>query len=352
MRIAALCLGLIFLGICGPAASAQETATASDGFKSVRMAQVRMGVPIQIVMYADSEEHAEQAARKAFDRIGELDAICSDYRADSELSRLCREVRPGQPMPVSPDLFRLLQQSAEVSRLSDGAFDVTVAPLVSLWRQARKERRMPAPEKLAAARELVGWSGITLDAGSQTATFHRPGIRLDLGGIAKGYATQAALKVLEQEGIACAMVDAGGDMTLGTPPPGRKGWRIQLQTTVAPSTKEQQQRDVLELARCAIATSGDAYQFVEIDGVRHSHIIDPRTGLGVTTHGTVTVIDADAALADAWASALSVLGPEEGLAAAEAAGLTALIATRPLNASPDVAESRIATTRWIKRFGR
>ncbi len=283
--------------------------------KQFRFAQVRMGIPIGLTLYAPDVETAEAAARAAFERIGEVDEIFSDYKTDSEVMRLVQKAQVGQPRTVSKELFGVLKTAREISCQSQGAFDVTVGPLVQLWRTARKEKKRPPPSRLAEARRSVGYQHLCLCESQRSVTFCRSGMRLDFGGIAKGYAGDEALRTLRQFGITSALIDAGGDIVLGAPPPGKAGWTIGLSRA---GPEEESQSVLLRLSHCAVATSGDAFQFVEIDGRRYSHIVDPRTGLGLTNRSTVTVIGPSGALADGWASAVSVLGPVAGIKAIEA----------------------------------
>jgi thiamine biosynthesis lipoprotein len=191
---------------------------------------------------------------------------------------------------------------------------VTVGPLTTLWRAARKSGRLPSDEELAAARKSVGYQFLTLKQCTQTAQVMRGGMRIDLGGIAKGYAADEALRVLEQQGLSRALVAAGGDIVVGAPPPGRAGWQIAI------SPLRNDKGDALSPARTVIvshagvSTSGEAEQHVDIGGVRYSHIIDPRTGQALTTTSSVTVVAPNGTTADALATAVSVLGAKEGIA--------------------------------------
>lgn len=263
-----------------------------------------MGTRITLKLWADSPSRAERAARAGFAVFGALDALLSDYKPDSELSRLS-EAAGGPPREVSKELFDILRESKRIAERTEGAFDVTVAPVVLLWRQARKERKLPAPDALRAARALVGHRDLRLDEGRRTAQLLRPGMRLDLGGIAKGYACDRALEALAAEGVTRAYVDAGGGMSIGDPPPGREGWRIGMIGDA---------RRILLLRNCGVATAGDLEQFVEIDGLRYSHIVDPATGLGLTNRAMATVVAKDGFAADAVDTALCILGPEKGFA--------------------------------------
>ena len=282
----------------------------SGDLQRVRVEQVQMGSRFVLTCYAADPDAAKRACRAAGRRVKAVSAALSDYHDGSELNRLCDRYRVGEPEPVSEDLFRVLRAARGFGEASGGAFDVTVGPVVKLWRRARRSWELPDGAELAAARERVGWEAVTLDEEARTVTFTRPGVRLDLGGIAKGYAADAALAVLREHGVTRALVDAGGDLVAGDPPPGRDGWRVELPDGSGS----------LSLANAAVATSGDLYKHVEIDGVRYSHIVDPRTGLGLTGSATVTVLASDGMTADALASAISVLGSEAGVALLERTG--------------------------------
>lgn len=262
-----------------------------------------MGLPVRILLHAPDERRAESAARAAFARIAKLDAMMSDYKPDSELRRLGDE---GQAWtPVSPDLLEVLTTAIAVARATDGAFDPTAGPLVALWRETRKTGRLPAPAAIEAARTSVGWTHVEIDRARGAVRLMKPGMQLDLGGIAKGYILGEALRVLRMSGLGRALVESGGDIVVGSGPPGLAGWRID-----APSADALFRGRASRLTNSALATSGSSEQFVEIDGVRYSHVIDPRTGMAVTSQVTARVIADDGATADALATALTVLGPD------------------------------------------
>jgi thiamine biosynthesis lipoprotein len=272
--------------------------------------QICMAVPVRITVYAPSEAIANPALAAAFARIRQLDRIFSHYDPDSELSRLCRNARPGQRLSVSPEICEVLAHAADVSRRSDGAFDVSVGPFLDLWRRSKRSGRLPPADELENARQRVGYEHIRLDVQARTVELAAPEMRLDLGAIAKGYATDEALRVLATFGLTRALVDAGGDLSVGEPPPGQTGWRIGIAPLEDPNAAPQK---FLQFAHGGVATSGDSSQFLEIDGVRYSHIVNPRTGLGLTTHSSVTVVAPSGMAADSLASAVSVLGPDKGL---------------------------------------
>jgi thiamine biosynthesis lipoprotein len=266
-----------------------------------------MGMPVRVVLYAADEAAARGAATSAFRRIAELDRAMSDYHSDSEISDIAR--RAPAPVPVSPDVFRAVSRAIDIARDTDGAFDPTVAPLVALWRDARATGRLPSRAAVDHARALTGWRGVELDAARQTIRLTTPGMRLDLGGVAKGYILQAALETLGGLGIRAAMLEAGGDIVAGAAPPGTDGWRIETSEVVLPVGTQNDLRGRFRVIEdAALATSGPSAQFVEIDGVRYSHVVDPRTGWALTTGVTAHVIAGDAALADALATAATVVG--------------------------------------------
>lgn len=279
-----------------------------------------MGVVARILLYAPDESAAREAARAAFARVAALDSVMSDYRPGSELMRLSAR-SGGPPVRVSGELFHLLSLADSLSRLSDGAFDVTAGPLVRLWRAVRRTGTLPTEAERREAMSRVGWRHLHLDSAARTVRLDRPGMLLDLGGIAKGYAAQEAVRTLADRGVSRALVEMGGDLVAGAPPPGRRGWRVRIESpgSTAP--------DSLLLAHAALSTSGDTEQFVEIDGVRYSHVVDPATGLGLRTRVVATVLAPDGATADALSTLLTVLDPARGraLLAARFPGVTAWV---------------------------
>ena len=329
-------VSLLLLLVAAGCATRPESA-----LKRFEFSEPQMGVPFRIVLYAPDAATAESSARAAFQRVSQLNDILSDYDTDSELSRLSRTAGSGQAVPLSPELWKVLERAQQFSARSDGAFDVTVGPYVSLWRKARREQKLPRADLLAAARQSVGWQKLKLDPKTRSATLLAEDMRLDLGGIAKGYALDEALRVLRQQGVPRALVTGGGDMAAGEPPPGQRGWRIEvapLDVTNAPPAR------FLSLANAGLATSGDLFQRLEIDGRRYSHVVDPRTGLGLTDHSLVTVIAPDAMTADGLSTAVSVLGPQKGFACVEETPRAAACVVRMPDKTIQTGESH--------RFGR
>lgn len=258
-----------------------------------------MGVKARLVLFVTDSALAGLAAGAAFDRIARLDSLLSDYRPASELNSINRSAGD-RAVRVSGDTYRVLDRALALARETGGAFDPTVGPLVLPWRESRRTGALPDPAVLADARSAVGWEHVSLDRAQHAVRLGRPGMRLDLGAIAKGFACDEALTVLERYGVSRALIELGGDIAAADAPPGTDGWSIEI-----PGEGR------IELHNRAIASSGDAEQAVVIDGVRYSHVVDPRTGLGLTGGIQATVIADEAAAADAWATAITVMKPEE-----------------------------------------
>lgn len=315
ISVVAALLALV-LPACSARTKPTATATAAPSTRPAathpfEYAQLHMGVRTRLVGFAHTQEHAEEACRAAFKRIAELDDMMTDWRPQSELMRLCAKAG-GPPVPVSEELFTVLQHAQDIARRSNGAFDVTIGPLIQLWRQARKAETLPTPEQLAEARARVGYQKMKLNPANRTVQLLVPGMKLDLGGIAKGYAGDEALRILREHGVTSALCEMGGDIVLGDAPPNRHGWIVEI-TNDLPGRNS---RKVI-LKNCAVSTSGDTEQFVVIDGVRYSHIVNPFTGLGLTHSLLVTIVAPNGLTSDPLSTTVSILGPDEGRALVE-----------------------------------
>ncbi len=280
------------------------------GFQRYEYQQILMGVPIKLLVYSRQEALANAGRHAAFDRIRQLNLIFSDYDDESEVSRLVRTSGPGHPVRVSHELFDVLEQSLEISQMSEGAFDVTVGPLVQLWRKARRTKKLPTAQELAAAKDRVGYQFVRLNRPAHTVELLKPDMRLDFGGIVKGYAAQEAADVLEARGLRRCLVALSGDIAVGDPPPGTPGWRIAIQGNGGPDAAPDL---YVVLHNECVSTAGDTYQFVEIDGKRYSHILDPKTGLGITRRISVSVVAPTGLASDGLDTTAAILGPEKGL---------------------------------------
>lgn len=269
-----------------------------------------MGTVWTVKLHAADEKAGQTAANGAFARVEELNGILSDYLKESELSRLSATAGSGRPMTITGDLFTMLALSQQAATESGGVFDITIGPCVQLWRTAKKTRCLPSAKELASARAATGWESLVLDEKARTALLKKPGMKLDPGGIAKGFAQDEAMKVLRDKfHITSALIDAGGSPLVSARPPGRQGWVIQLA-----KTRDDDPEVLLRVENVSVDTSGDLNQFVEIDGRRYSHIIDKKTGLGMVDSTLATVVVQSATLADWLATALCVMGPEKGIA--------------------------------------
>src|SRR4051812_13669457 len=214
--------------------------------------KAEMAVPFRITLYAPDAETARLAAEAAFRRVEALNAILSDYDPDSELSRLGQSSGQGKIVKVSTALWRVLERSQIIAEQSDGAFDVTIGPLVNLWRRMRRKAELPTAELLAEMRARVGWRNLRLIPETQSVELLKPDMRLDVGGIAKGFAADEALAVLVSKGLPRALVAASGDIVAGDPPPGEAGWKVALEGLPGSGDPE-----VLVLAHRGVSSSGD-----------------------------------------------------------------------------------------------
>lgn len=271
-----------------------------------------MGTACVITVYADNDKEARAAADAAFDEMARLESIMSDYiqsYPDSELLQLAKHAsaNPDDARKVSDDLWPVLVRSVKVHAATDGAFDITAKPFTNMWRTSRERRELPPKAAIDRMRPFVGMDHLVLDREKQTARLAKQGAWLDLGGIAKGYIADQGLAVLKQRGLTMAQVQAGGDMSMGDPPPGLKGWPI----NVADFPGEDGEQGLsFWHANGGVSVSGDAFRFVEIDGTRYSHVIDPRTGLGVTGSRYACVKGPSAFATDAAATVGCILNQD------------------------------------------
>lgn len=298
---------------------------AGPSLQPFEAVESHMGSLVRIKLYAADQAQAKTGFKAAFERIADLDQILSDYREDSELNQLCRTA-VGHPVRVSEDLYRVLTAAQELARESGGAFDITLGPVIRLWRQARRDRKLPDPAALREARTRCGFRRLHLNQANRTAALDRADMQLDLGGIAKGYAADAALEVLDRLGITSALVAASGDLAFSHAPPGRRGWRIGLDSLDRPDAPFSR---ILELSEAAVSTSGDTEQYVELGGKRYSHIIDPSTGQALTNGFVVSVVARRGIVADSLATTICILGPDRGIPLVENHRGAAAILVKP-----------------------
>ncbi len=319
---------------------------AQDMQKRYEFNSQHMGTRWQIVLYSADETGAKAAAEAAFARVAELEKVLSDYDAKSEVRLLCKvnDAASGEPITISTDLEDTLAKSLKISTASDGAFDVTVGPLMAQWREMRRTRRLTSSDTIAKTQELVGYNKLTLDTSKHTLTLAKAGMRLDFGGIGKGYAADAALKVLKEHGCPRALVAASGDITVGDAPPDREAWLVEI----APLTKDEPKRQ-LNLVNASVSTSGDLFQFIELEGVRYSHVLNPKTGLGQTGRRSATVVAPHGWLADGLTKAALLMPTKQAIKVIEQfQGSVTLVVKENDDAKPVVTESKSFATYLAK----
>jgi thiamine biosynthesis lipoprotein len=286
--------------------------TRPDGHR-YESVEAHMGTLVRITVYTPDEPSAKDAFRAGFDRIRDLDRILSDYRHDSELNSITK-LAIGRPVTASEDLFAVIAASQDLAEATGGAFDITQGPVIRLWREARKNGRVPDSDALREATNRSGFRKLHLDLEHRTVMFDAAGMALDVGAIGKGYAASEAIEVLCGLGVRSALVAVSGDLAFSDAPPGQRGWRIAVHSA-DPSVVGVP--GVLELTNAAVSTSGSSEQHIDIDGRRYSHIIDPSSGMGLLNDLTVTVVARHGLDADGLDTAVSVLGAERGLALIE-----------------------------------
>jgi thiamine biosynthesis lipoprotein len=291
----------------------RDRANADSGYQMI------MGTFVHVVAVAEDSGTAKKCVRTALDEIRKVDELMSDYKSDSEISRVNREAGE-KAVRLSEATYEVLQRSVEFSKMTGGAFDITVGPLVALFREAKENKVAPSEEQIAKARSKVGFEKLRLDSENKTVQFSDNDMLLDLGGIAKGYAIDKAIEGVKQAGAIGAMVDIGGDVRcFGLPPKGKDHWLIALQdpNSAIEGIEGGGLLLVLKITNAAVATSGDYQQFVLIEGKRYSHIMDRKTGTSAEGLSSVTIIADNATDADALATSVSVMGAEKGLALIE-----------------------------------
>lgn len=283
-----------------------------------------MGTLVRITVYTPGADEARAAFRAGFDRITALDRTLSDYNPASELSLVSTRA-VGRAVRVSDDLFTVVRASQDLARATHGAFDITAAPVIRLWREARKTGRLPDPAALAEAARRSGYRRLHLDERRRTLRFDTAGMALDVGAIGKGYAASEALAAIGRLGVRSALVAVSGDLAFSDAPPGQRGWRVSVTRDDPPPAGVPAS---LELTHAAVSTAGSSEQHLDAGGRRYSHIIDPSTKMGLVDDITVTVIAPNGLEADGLDTAASILGVEKGLALVESRPGAAAVITR------------------------
>ncbi len=269
--------------------------------KRFEFSHPQMGTMFRVVVYASDSASARVATQKAFSRLDELNLTLSDYREDSEVNTLCRTAGSDQYIKVSVDLWNILQESVKAAKLSEGNFDVTIGPLTQLWRRMKRQKQLPTPTQISEAKTKIGIEKIFFNKANQSVMLKTKGMRLDFGGIGKGFAEDEMLKVLKENGIKSALIEAGGNIVVSNSPTDLpKGWEIIIN------------QEKYYLKNCGVSTSGDAYQFVEIEGKKYAHILDPKTGIGYAEPHQVSIIAKNGTISDWLSTALYLMPTESG----------------------------------------
>jgi thiamine biosynthesis lipoprotein len=269
--------------------------------------EMKMGSAFNLIIVSADSNKANHLARKSYELVDSLNHIFSNYDSSSELSKI--NASAGLlPYKMSTAMLDLVQKSQYAYIQSKGAYDISIGPLSSLWRNARKAKLFPEASTVLATKKLVGLNQVKINKRLGTIFLPNANMQLDFGGIAKGYIAQWVINFLKANGIQQALVDAGGDIVMSGAPLNQQGWLIGVNL---PETTDDLLNKKLQLSNCSVATSGDVYQFIEYKGVKYSHIINPLTGYGVTNLRNVTIVAKTGATADWLATACSILPIKE-----------------------------------------
>jgi thiamine biosynthesis lipoprotein len=283
--------------------------TLSAQLKRFQFSENKMGSSFTIIFYHPDSVEAVSLAKQCFLIVDSLNNIFSDYSSESEVGKLALQTNQSE-IKVSDELYSMIIRSKDAWKRSGKTFDITIGTLTQLWRKAKKENRFPSEAEIKAAKDLTGFKNLIINERSKKISFKKAGIRLDFGGIVPGYVAQRVIDLLKTKNINIALVDASGDIVMSDAPPGKDGWTIGINL---PENENEIWDKKLELKNFAVSTSGDVYRYTIYNGAKYSHIIDPRTGYGVTTQRNVTIITKYGPDADWLATACSILPIKKAL---------------------------------------
>jgi len=297
--------GLLASGGARRCTSEPPARSVAEELERYEASHPSMGAEFTVAAYGRDPKFLAETIEEVFEEIDAIDEQMSNYKSQSELSQINREAT-SRAVQVEPSLFRLIQKSLQYSEDTGGAFDITVGPLMKAWGFFRGEGRVPSAEELHTVLARVGYQHIKLDPLGRTIEFDVPGVELDLGGIAKGYAVDRAVGILRENGITAALVSSGMSSiyALGAPP-NEVGWKIVVRDPFDSAVAA----DVVYLKNFSMSTSGNYNKFFKLGGRTYSHIMDPHTGMPVENMLATTVFAANATDSDAL-SKLYVLGTE------------------------------------------
>jgi thiamine biosynthesis lipoprotein len=277
--------------------------------KKYQATKIFMGTSVSITIFSEDAAKANHAIKSAYAKIAELEQLFSKYSSNGEIYRINQSQT--DKVKISPTVFEVIKKAVEFGKISNGAFDITVEPILRLWQEAEKKNILPTTEELKSAIGLTDYTNIILDTKSLAVEFSKPDMSIDVGGIAKGFIVGEAIKALKSQGISNGIITAGGDSyVLGNNPERKANWTIGIRNPLKP----EENIKYIKVSDKAVATSGHYMRFYDIQGTKYSHIIDPRNGQPVQEKiASITVIANDGTLADGLSTAICVLGPEEGL---------------------------------------
>lgn len=283
----------------------------------------KMGSPFHIIFYHSDSTEAARLGKDCYLLVDSLNNIFSNYDSTSEISRLADNAGGG-PQKISSLLFDVLVLSEKASKKSGNSFSIHAGALTILWRKARYEKRFPSKMEIRNARQLSARKNFKFSKADSTVILSRPGVSLDFGGIVKGYTAQKIINFLHSKNINSALADAGGDIVMSDAPPGKNGWTVAVSL---PGKEDQLTEKNLVLNNMAVATSGNRYQYMEHKGKKFSHILNPKTGYGITSQLQVTTIAKNGSEADWLATAFSILSTSKSLKLANQEEAAVLLVT-------------------------
>jgi thiamine biosynthesis lipoprotein len=295
----------------------------SAQLKRFQFFENKMGSSFNIIFFHTDSLEAIQIAHECYLLVDSLNAIFSDYSANSEVGRLALQTH-GKDIQISNELFQMILLSKQARKKSGKTFDITIGPLSQVWRKAGAKKIFPGKSEVQKAKQETGFENLIINYSVPAISFKKKGMSLDFGGIVPGYAAQKVIDLLKTKNINIALADASGDIVVGEAPPGKEAWSIGINL---PENEVELWDKKLELKNCAVSTSGDLYRYTIHNGKKYSHIIDPRTGYGVTSQRNVTVIAKDGATADWLATACSILPIKKALRLAKKENAALFIAT-------------------------
>ena len=268
-------------------------------------AQQKMGTEFRIIFYTEDPHLADKVQKEAFERIERFDEIFSDYNIDSQASQLSSYAGKDTLIHLEGAMRFMISRTMQVCSFTDGIFDVTIGPLTKLWRRAFRRNEFPTESEILEAKAKVGCEHV-YQTNDHKLRLEKAGMSLDFGGVAKGFAIDDVLRFIQRQGILSVLIEGGGDIRVGKAPPDKEGWEIALENG-----------EIMVLSDIAIASSGSTYKYLEWEGIKYSHIINPHTGYGITNPRTVTVKAATCFMADMIATTFCLAGHEgiEGILA-------------------------------------